>query len=598
MKKDEADKLYDHIYRSNDIDPYSISDKLKEIFEAYISTGETQKAENIKWEVMVCGLVTVYNRKQEGFNEEYFSPKAVWKDGTVYPDINVIPESALAYLKERINVAENLFLKARYSDYIWFKTNDYKYAQRAFDNFLDLAEYLFKGGEEVKSFSHFHRALEIALRLNDKERIVTFKTSAINLIKNSLSNNEPRYILELSDILLSNRKILSKTERGNLVRYLDAGYEEYVTLNPSNYQMQREYLILTERCYLIDNDPGNAKRYRKKIADSFETEAIEYEKQKAPPTKVASLLESAIENYRIAGTDKGKIDELFIKLKKVNEEVVKGMKEHEVKTTIPKKAIDKLYETFRGLKKNDIIEFLIAADLSVLGAPSYTKAIEYAEKNSKEFPLQHLVSMVVYDRYNNILYRPQTPEEKLEYNAVQNYLLKPYLLFSDLSLKVVLEILYQDKGATTGDIMEYILKNNPINERRAVLLEKAINHFAEGDYVTFLHLAVIQIEGILRDMLYNIGGNVTRSVREGRYREKLLNEILAEPKIEEILTEFDYSLIKYVLANIIGMNIRNELAHGLYYYPDFDYQKSALVLLIILRLCKYELVQSSKNDDI
>lgn len=600
MNKEEAEKIYEEINEDKYLDQFSISDRFRDIYDAFVQSGDIESANNIKYENMVCDLITEKERKPEGYERDYFAPFGVSKEGRIYPDIEQIPGTFLEHLKKRIKETNNLFLKARYSDFLWYKLRGekdaYKYARIAIDCFLDLGAYIFKQPEkELESIHHFERCFEISLLINDKKRNNIVKTVIFNLMKNALKE-KPILTMDLGLVLIKNMILLNENEKKTLIYNLKEGYEKCVKPKRKiGFHFQRKFLSVIETYFRKLNDQEKANVYRTKIAETFEKEAEELKKQGVSGTRIAIALNSAIQNYKLAGATENKIDKLLEDLRTANEEVVKSMKEHSVKVEIPKEKFDEFFKPFEKEDKDDLIQFLMVHDLREFGLHDYNTAIIEAKKMEEEFPLRSLATSIIYDSYNNIIFTPRTPEENLEYTALNDVMKLNYLYFADMFLRRIFQILIQDKKTNEDDIMKYIHKSDLISNDRTLVLKHAIKSFFQLDFINFLHTSVIQIEGILRDLLFNLGVNTTRYVREGRYRQKNLNEIIEEQEVKKVLGELNISLIRVVLADFLGFNIRNKLAHGLFRYDELDFQKSLLVMLIILRLSAYTLTSKKKN---
>lgn len=116
-----------------------------------------------------------------------------------------------------------------------------------------------------------------------------------------------------------------------------------------------------------------------------------------------------------------------------------------------------------------------------------------------------------------------------------------------------------------------------------------IKRFIEGkecDWRFTIDFLTPKFESILRDIIGLNGGNITKVVN-GNTREYLLDDLLNEDTaFMKTFNEDDKYFFEYVFTNI-GYNIRNNVAHGFFYFQDYTISKAILVLLCILRLAKY-----------
>jgi hypothetical protein len=97
-----------------------------------------------------------------------------------------------------------------------------------------------------------------------------------------------------------------------------------------------------------------------------------------------------------------------------------------------------------------------------------------------------------------------------------------------------------------------------------------------------------KFETILRYIIQNTNGEITKVKDNGDTKLKSLEDLLDTPVIKEIFDEYDIFLFKHTFTKV-WFNIRNDVAHGLCIPFDYSLSKALLVLLCILRLNKVSL---------
>ena len=95
----------------------------------------------------------------------------------------------------------------------------------------------------------------------------------------------------------------------------------------------------------------------------------------------------------------------------------------------------------------------------------------------------------------------------------------------------------------------------------------------------------IRFEGILRDMVGDYGGRITK-VRDNGTSQALLDDLLREPCLQEMFRVEDIEFFEYVFT-AKGHNIRNDVAHAFYIPQDYGIIHATLVFLCILRLTTF-----------
>ncbi|MBR4390509.1 MAG: DUF4209 domain-containing protein [Bacteroidales bacterium] len=97
----------------------------------------------------------------------------------------------------------------------------------------------------------------------------------------------------------------------------------------------------------------------------------------------------------------------------------------------------------------------------------------------------------------------------------------------------------------------------------------------------------IRFEGFIRDIVSELGGQVTKIDRNGNTTEALLDDLLQESCLLQVFDNDDIYFFKFIFTSK-GLNIRNNVAHSFYIPQDYEIYKATLVFLCILRLAKFD----------
>jgi hypothetical protein len=118
---------------------------------------------------------------------------------------------------------------------------------------------------------------------------------------------------------------------------------------------------------------------------------------------------------------------------------------------------------------------------------------------------------------------------------------------------------------------------------------EAFDEFFKGNYYQFVCVLVLQLEDILRKLLVNIEVESTVLDSNG-FREKTLGSILSELKPH--LSEPIYYYFSWVMEDYRGMNLRNNIAHGLFKKDNINpLHAVALIHLYCLLFTNIQLVE-------
>lgn len=125
-----------------------------------------------------------------------------------------------------------------------------------------------------------------------------------------------------------------------------------------------------------------------------------------------------------------------------------------------------------------------------------------------------------------------------------------------------------------------------------------------NDFVTVIDSLTLKIEGILRFFIERLGipTFASRRTKTGNViMEKLFDDIIADLQStpeKQIGFEEDYrTLIKYVMSEKIGWNLRNEVAHSLLQIEDYTPDKAIVLFCLILKLSKYSFSNQESDQE-
>lgn len=134
--------------------------------------------------------------------------------------------------------------------------------------------------------------------------------------------------------------------------------------------------------------------------------------------------------------------------------------------------------------------------------------------------------------------------------------------------------------------LAFIFEENPfIPQGREQIYAKGLLAGLEGDYVIAAHLLIPQLENSLRHILKQhgyIASNLTSKMIQDEFT---LNKILELPDLKQILTEDIIFTLRGLLVERMGLNIRNEICHGLFNYSQFFMPQIVYIWWLILYLC-------------
>ena len=531
-----------------------------------------------------------------------------WKVDRMVEDENfsIDKDFAISYLDERINATDNLLLKYRYNYFAHLlTTNNNRYAQRAIDALMCVIETLLPSDKEDYPH-HADEAIEVLMSL--VRRVKYKKKEATELIWNILTS-EYGYRTKLVCISAAKEQEFFPASDAEKIACL---CKDLLPLTKDGWRENCCKLGL----FFASKLQGQAKPYVIFFYDALGEMEMEYLKDPATePNNIAIPLmneyhlEKAMAFYQEGGLieKRNKAELVFRENKK--KVVIPNFK-------IEKKTDEQVVKYFENLAK-ELLEEKLSWLLLNLSCPVRFLFPSYAQicerMPNKETTIEDLgfINKVVDINGNS-------REVGNDFDLRQKYDIWLMNIIRNTVIKVILKAV-KTKQLTYRKLERWFLKKTcfgfPIEYPRSnqvvvaswysqidygiEALIKQYNRFLQGkptDWRISVDLLSIRFEGILRDMVGNYGGHVTKVERDNSLSHALLNSLLREPCLREIFREEDIEFFEYVFT-AKGHNIRNDVAHAFYIPQDYGIVQATLVFLCILRLTMFRPKDKKGNED-
>ena len=520
-----------------------------------------------------------------------------WKIERLVEDENcpIDKNFAVAYFEERVKVTNNPLLKYRYNYFVYLYTNDNRYAKQSIDALMVVIDTLLP--EDKEDYPHrAEDAIEVLMSLT--KRMKYKMSEATELIWNILKSDYG-YRTKLVCIRLAKDKVFFPSGDAEKIVCL---CKDLLSLAKDRWRENCCELGL----FYSSKLQGEAKSYRNFFYEALGDMEMELLVDPATaPNNIAIPwmnevhLEKAIALYQKASlTEKrNRAEQAFRENKK--KLVMLHFK-------IEKKTDQKVVEYFGALAK-ELLEGKLSWLLVNLSCPvrfmfpsyerirermpkskSTSEKLGFANKivdingNSKDvgedFDLRQkydiwLMNIVRNVMINVILTAVKT--KQLTYAKLKRWFLKS----TCFGIQVEYVRLGQVVTATWFSQIDYGIE----------ALIKQYNRSLQGkptDWRLSVDILSIRFEGILRDMVGDYGGCVTKVGRDNSTSQALLDDLLREPCLLQVFRKEDIEFFEYVFT-AKGYNIRNNVAHAFYIPKDYGMIEATLVFLCILRLTMF-----------
>jgi hypothetical protein len=265
----------------------------------------------------------------------------------------------------------------------------------------------------------------------------------------------------------------------------------------------------------------------------------------------------------------------------------------ETTISVPTEEIRKIFEAY--LDASDWREALERfAYLQVPTGSAEQNRRQVAEQQ-QETPFLSMVSTVIYDADGLPIYRPNTEEERLEYDLVRTEAF--HLNFWALLATDVLSELPRRFGTPSYRDLEGWLSEGPhVNANVARSIRRALKYFWAGEYEASVAVGTPRIESMVRQLLLEADAAIYRLQRgqtPGQYPGlgKLV-EALEGLGMPETIARY----LTTTFTKATGLNLRNALAHGA--LADPSPQVAAIVCHALVFLARLPIAAATDDGGI
>lgn len=538
-----------------------------------------------------------------------------------HPTYDNFTQDTYDFLLNRLGLTSNPLLKARYAHILWFSPRKHgKYAVMSIEGYLELLKIL-EEKEKQNAENHIghdlinavENAFFLAKNINDKEKLELVKSEIKRLIFNfnpksgwlfrlradliSLMIEEKAVFLaedfnDVADLCLTFSKELGDSHQA--ITMLGLGEKVEQRMKTANYNwkdMTAQSYEKLMRAYLDKN---------KHVATGFCQTAIENYKLSKNSAKVEAL------------------EKIYTELKSSVE-----FKKIEVKFDLSKYIADcqkKAIDISQKYSGEQIIEIL-TADKSLF--PECKSILDLTQKLLAEHPLQTIFPITLTDEQGHTAQHFSSKEENEFYQMLHQYRMSlenfnlPFIYliikeaFAQKKLTYLILMDYFARKSWLGKTFTRKIQNEDFPYNWLNLLAPSLyEYFCQMDFhystkqypnlVLCMDSLALKIEGLLRDLLLFSGVTTFYSTQDNKgrtiYREKDINSLLHEEKVKDLFDPDDLLLFKFVLVEKAGYNLRHKIAHSLILREEYQIDYIHLLLLILLRLAKYDVKPIEKPE--
>lgn len=510
----------------------------------------------------------------------YFQPYGSFqtKDGTTHhrPDIAGADANTIAHWSSQAKSVKHPVLASRYADLTWDfgkqltgKDPGVEHARLAIDSY-QAALRIDDGEAWGDNHYNLKRMLRLAMRIDDRPRILSSVESVIDYADRTSDDDKPGTYCYLFDLLLPGQKgpPLTDEQEVAIVGRFERQFAE-MTKPGGPYDVDphspRDIGVRLAGYYQRKDRDADRRRVWEEIARAFERRAH------IGDAMSGLIFREDARNYFLKAGRRDEAERMQRESQEVTPEVHKEMAHQTFKFEIPHDHRQKFLD---ALMANGIEQGIGGWAISFVPGQDDLKK-EIADL-AKQYPLQAMFAPTLLGdegikaRVDDTAGDPDGP---MVWETSKRMKLDGIWMSSGLDHLI-------ENGLTAERFAGFIAKSPVFQEDRLPLIQRGIQAHILGDYVQAIHVLIPQIERALVGLVHMLGGAGTKPHRSGRgvMQSKNLNDALSDEATREVLSPDLTIYLSAVLSHPKGLNIRNEVCHGLWEPEAFTKHASERVL--------------------
>lgn len=546
---------------------------------------EEQQQDAYKFEMLAFSLVGNGNDNDWG---TYYGPMSLGKkeDGTpaYLPPLESITNEAVLYWESRIPQTHNPLLKMQYAGLVWdFKRkvcND-RYPSSLHDDYITSMLDVINGDYEPHDVITVHVIERLSSFIKKDEKYKEQIKAALLRFDNERTSEDASarlwgaYILFITEhktwFTPEEEQACIKKHEERLVRLSSAA-----DVNP--WAVNEQSKALSDYYKSRDRRP-EIKRVLHVMEQSF---------RKVKPAMDSMQWMGNLEQIAITYAAYGFKEERQRLLKEIEiagNEAARQMQSFSYSIDIPQEAYDQIKAfLLQGSTDEQFQRFCL---YNIIDKEQQANELK---KLANQYPLVYMMPTHIMDCHGKPASIIKGIDDDFDGQLVLH--ICKHILFNSIFLRYGINLLRDSKALSIDNIMTRVKDSPIIDVNRQEIIRQALLAYEADNYITMCHLLVPQIEDAFRSLLDKSGKPVIRPQKEINnpgYTQRILDDILKDDVVAETFGENFSYYVRILLTDQRGMNIRNNLCHGLVDPAFFNgvVADRLLHLLCVLTLVKY-----------
>ncbi|MCK4445293.1 MAG: hypothetical protein KAW09_12165, partial [Thermoplasmata archaeon] len=445
----------------------------------------------------------------------YFQPRTPFAEGNAIRTHDIFDSERLNYLTDRAMTSSNPIHASRYADVVWdfSEKKNPEMARIAVDKYLESAKIYRRNGWEEEFGKVLIRAAVLSSLIRDSERLTEVKDSILRFLKELDSSQEYRYCLELATAIERSRLMkLTQNEWQEVLGILEKAAIYFQGVHPKRngtfgpVEGPKENLVQAFRKarlkFAAHSDSLDIQEERLAIAESHERQG-DIASEEGNSIAALTIYLKAEKQFADLGLRNDR-DRLRVKLADAGHITEAEMRPVSAELNIE---VSRIEEYIRPLLTESLKDSLKRIATAPHFIPSVGGAREQIEKLRKESPLEvafprihlkkgHVAGVAIDNR--EILDASLTHELMMQIGVGTVFRTH---LFNKLK---------EEYGLDPDSLVSHFQDWGLCRQRNLALIKRGFELYFGNDFISSLHILVLQFEDILRNMFESAGWPVSK----------------------------------------------------------------------------------------
>ncbi len=548
------------------------------------------------WAEVAAFVFNTHSTTDGGSRQAYFQPifsldgeggTAIYRPGTKEVDVEVIN-----YWASRARSVKHPTLAARYADLAWdlgknipgHKT-EVEFARLAIDSYI--AALRLDGGDAWgDNRDNVERVLRLSMSISDIQRVNSAVDAIIDYADRTSQEDQIGTYCYLFELLLPAKKgpPISAAKEKMIVTMFETRFGKMIVpgspYDVDPHSPQSIGLLLAS--YYGRNNRTEDRIYTLvEIAKAFERRA-----NVGDAISGVMFLKDAHRYYIDAGK-RSEAERVLREIQALAPQAKEGMACHTYEYEISEE--DRM-EFLNGMMAGGVESGF--REWTIHFVPRQTEIREWKVKSDNQFPFQAMFAPTIL---NDEGIQANVDDTRGDPDGPMIWETQKRMGLSTVWISWGLDHLIKN-GLDSEAFVKFINPSPVFDQERLPLIKQGIDAHLRGDYIQSIHILVPQIERALVLLMLLLGESNTKTHRTGRgvLQSMNMNDALANDAVRNALGEDLRMYLSASLSHPKGLNIRNEVCHGLWKPSAFTKYASERVIHTMAAL---SLIRKSTQPD-